>query len=88
MVFKYLMCVEGKAYKRGLCETNEGKKEVDFFAWFIDMVAWLTSQTIYISLFSHGWPGSSKWCLGKEGRCLGSPHMMSFCLVIIIYSVL
>lgn len=62
MVFKYLVCVEGKAYKRGLWETSEGKKEADFFAWSID---WLTSQTVYISVSSHGWPGSSKGCLGK-----------------------
>jgi len=68
-----------------LWKTNVGKKKVDFFAWFID---WLTSQTIYISLTSHGWPGSSKRCLGKEKRCLGFPNMMSFHLVIIIYSAL
>lgn len=62
MAFKYLGYVEGKGYRRGLWEINEGGKEVDFFTWFTD---WLTSQTIYIFLSSHDWPGPSKACLGK-----------------------
>lgn len=64
VVFKYLVCVEGKGYKRGLWETREGKKEADFFC----MVCWLVDKSDHIYFCVLPWLARIKQRMSWKGK--------------------
>lgn len=72
------MCGREKVIEEACGKRIRGKRRVAF----------LHGLLTGLTMASHGWPGSSKGCPGKEVRCLGFPKTTRFLLVIIIYSAL
>lgn len=76
--FSSIWCVwEGKGYRRGLWETNQGGKEGGFFAWFIDKsnhgFPWLARIEQRMS-----WEGSEmSWVSKDDAFPLGDYHILS-----------